>query len=543
MTDLYTDIVPDYFDYLAQAFPVMCASDEFHFLPRAEKAAQYYDSLDDLDGLVVAERVSRLKAFRRTFEIRDPRENDLDKQTDLAVLKSSVEGILIELEAKESWRHNPLLYLKIAFIGLDHALTKPASGRKERIDRAMARLGAIPRLLHQGINNLDRVPATYYGASCAMAADCKDYLRELGQLLAAPAQGTASTKSMESALSALEAFTGFMKDLTPIPDHEFPLSSLEATIRDHFLSLRSISEIFEISSEEWQKNHEHLERLRRDIDPCKSWQELYHDYTPSTLEETSTMSLYEREIERLRIFFQEQGFMPGFDSSFPLELCETPTYLRSVRSAASFGAALRADTGEKDLFYITTQPPQKHGGEAGDLLRRRLHREYRFLSAHETIPGHHLLDGVRRGLRNPVRRQIESPLFYEGWAYYAESLLSDYGYVNSPIESLVDSKRRLWRAARCRIDVGLPTGRLARGEAVDLLTTAGFSPQEANAQIDRFRLNPGYQLCYTLGRYEIMRLRQIFGSRMGRDEFHRALLEGGERPFHLIEKAFEAEYA
>ena len=235
--------------------------------------------------------------------------------------------------------------------------------------------------------------------------------------------------------------------------------------------------------------------------------------------------------------------MPGFDSSLPLELCETPTYLRSVRSAASFGAALRADTGEKDLFYITTQPPQKHGGEAGDLLRRRLHREYRFLSAHETIPGHHLLDGVRRGLRNPVRRQIESPLFYEGWAYYAESLLGDYGYVNSPIESLVDSKRRLWRAARCQIDVGLPTGRLARGDAVDLLTTAGFSPQEANAQIDRFRLNPGYQLCYTLGRHEIMRLRQIFGFRMGRDEFHRALLEGGERPFHLIEKALEAEYA
>ena len=28
-----------YFDYLARCFPVMCASDEFHFLPRAEDAA------------------------------------------------------------------------------------------------------------------------------------------------------------------------------------------------------------------------------------------------------------------------------------------------------------------------------------------------------------------------------------------------------------------------------------------------------------------------------------------------------------------------
>jgi uncharacterized protein (DUF885 family) len=214
-----------------------------------------------------------------------------------------------------------------------------------------------------------------------------------------------------------------------------------------------------------------------------------------------------------------------------------------VRSAASFSAALRGDAGETDLFYITTQPFNQQETETGNLLKKRLHREYRFLSAHETVPGHHLLDGVRRGLSNPVRRQTESPLFYEGWAYYAESLLAEYGYVNSPIESLVDSKRRLWRAARCQIDVGLPTGKLSRDEAVDLLTTVGFSAKEANAQIDRFRLNPGYQLCYSLGRYEILRLRHTCGARMGRDAFHKLLLEGGELPFHLVERRFEAAEA
>ena len=37
-----------YFNDLAGRFPVMCASDEFHFLPRAEAAAGYYDRLDDM---------------------------------------------------------------------------------------------------------------------------------------------------------------------------------------------------------------------------------------------------------------------------------------------------------------------------------------------------------------------------------------------------------------------------------------------------------------------------------------------------------------
>jgi len=71
---------------------------------------------------------------------------------------------------------------------------------------------------------------------------------------------------------------------------------------------------------------------------------------------------------------------------------------------------------------------------------------------------------------------------------------------------------------------------------MDLLTAAGFSREEAGNQIDRFRLNPGYQLCYSLGRYEIIRLREKYGNRLGRDRFHREILKGGELPFHLIEK-------
>jgi uncharacterized protein (DUF885 family) len=238
-------------------------------------------------------------------------------------------------------------------------------------------------------------------------------------------------------------------------------------------------------------------------------------------------------------FFRDNGFK-GFDLSSSLELCETPTYLRSVRSSASFSAALTADPLERDVFYITTQLAEQRGEEAADLVKRRLNREYKFLAAHETFPGHHLLDTVRRKLANPIRRQIESPLFYEGWAYYGESLLAEFGYVANPMDHLVDCKRRLWRAARCQIDVGLTAGMLTRDEAVELVTAAGFSPIEANYQIDHFRLNPGYQLCYSLGRYEILQLRKTYGSRMDVDEFHKRLLEGGQLPFHLIEKRFEA---
>jgi uncharacterized protein (DUF885 family) len=98
----------------------------------------------------------------------------------------------------------------------------------------------------------------------------------------------------------------------------------------------------------------------------------------------------------------------------------------------------------------------------------------------------------------------------------------------------------LWRAARCQIDVGLYTGKLDRAGAVGLLAQAGFSGEEADRQVDRFQLNPGYQLCYTLGSFELNRLVETYGSGLGRERCHRLILGGGELPFHLIEKRLAA---
>jgi uncharacterized protein (DUF885 family) len=84
--------------------------------------------------------------------------------------------------------------------------------------------------------------------------------------------------------------------------------------------------------------------------------------------------------------------------------------------------------------------------------------------------------------------------------------------------------------------VGVNTGILTQEEALQILTGMGFNPGEAARQMNRIQVNPGYQLCYTLGRHEIMNLRQAYGIRLGLSRFHNKLLEGGELPFHLIER-------
>ncbi len=107
------------------------------------------------------------------------------------------------------------------------------------------------------------------------------------------------------------------------------------------------------------------------------------------------------------------------------------------------------------------------------------------------------------------------------------------------MDLLVDYKCQLWRSARCQVDVGLATGKIKLADALKVLETCGFTANEAHRQIDRFRLNPGYQLCYSLGCYEFKQLKNTHGSLLGEADFHSFFLEGGELPFHLIQKRLD----
>jgi uncharacterized protein (DUF885 family) len=384
------------------------------------------------------------------------------------------------------------------------------------------------------------VPETHYQASLRMVPECREYLSETANALSKrfPSNQGTILKATHNADAALKKFHQFLTSHSPEPDRQFAASTLEISLRDHFLSAHSANEIFAIANDEWQVILEKLQKIQSQIDKNKTWEQLYHAFIPQPVSESEIVDLYEDEIHRLREFFSQNGFSEELLSA-PVNIEYTPTYLKSVRSSASFAAAFSRDPREKSYFYISTNFPQHHSRETDHHLQKRLNREYKMLTAHETIPGHHFLDSFRRRLSNPIRRQIESPLFYEGWASYAESMLIEYGYLNNPMERLVGLKRELWRSARCQIDVGFTVGKLSEDTALSLLTTCGFDPAEASRQLNRFRLNPGYQLCYGYGSYQFKQLKKKYGHLSDSKDFYEFLLAGGECPFYLIEKRFK----
>jgi uncharacterized protein (DUF885 family) len=159
------------------------------------------------------------------------------------------------------------------------------------------------------------------------------------------------------------------------------------------------------------------------------------------------------------------------------------------------------------------------------------------LSAHETLPGHHLLDTCRWRQANPIRRHIEFPIFYEGWASFAEELLFETGFFAGPSDRLLMAKRRFWRAMRGQADYNMHMRRQSLEDTADTLIAQGMAPARAMAMVRRYALKPGYQLAYTIGRRRFRRLFDTYHRGDGRAaEFARRVLAQGEIGFDHLER-------
>jgi uncharacterized protein (DUF885 family) len=170
---------------------------------------------------------------------------------------------------------------------------------------------------------------------------------------------------------------------------------------------------------------------------------------------------------------------------------------------------------------------------------RDVPQDFRLLIAHETFPGHHLLDASRWNLDNRLRRHIEFPIFYEGWASFSEEILFDTGFFAGPIDRLLLAKRRYWRAVRGLVDLDIQTGARSLGQAAEHLCRIGLNRNSSHGAVRRYALKPGYQLSYTMGRCEFRKLyNRALDAGWSPAEFTRQVLEEGEIGLDNLERVF-----
>ena len=518
-------VANDYFNYLGTHLPQQCASDEFYFFPRSEAAVQTLDLLDDMAPEKIRDHIRYVR--RLLGEMSSIEAVDLEAEIDRLLLTQSMGSFIREFESAKVWQIDPTLYVKIPLFAIGRILSQ-TDRTPDRIKADLLTLfSQIPSFLSIAKKNLHSPSEISLSVGLDMAHDAIHFHNH--DIPVFIMEKTGGDKRLFSKnREVLESWERFTRDLIHLPSRDsFALGAdgLKEILSVSLCYPKSPDEILLIAQHGYQETQERLRTLAKTIDSRKTWNHIMYEQAPPVSSPEELVELYKKQVEDLRRFFYTQDLIP-FPPGERVTVLKTPSYLQSLRATASYSAPPTGDTEGHGIFYVT---PGKE-----DLEMISAHCPY--LAAHETYPGHHILDHLRIRHSNPIRRQIESPLFYEGWACYAEQLLDELGYIRHPRQRLIGLKRQLWRNLRAELDVKLQSGTITMARAAKEIEALGFSPQRAQRQVRRFALTPGYQLCYFMGNYEIIRLREQFSSRLDMRRFLHTLLDGGEIPFHMVEK-------
>jgi hypothetical protein len=300
-------------------------------------------------------------------------------------------------------------------------------------------------------------------------------------------------KGIGAAQSALAAFESHLHTVPARAEFRIDPELYARVAAAHIGCAMPVAEIIDLLDVEIAETRRLLVEVSGRLSPERPWQE-----TAAALDQPisggSVETRYGETIERLgRHCIEGRLVSAELVAATPIRVTPVPAHLTPVRSVAAYSMP-PGHPPQGGTFFTD---PERASSLPGD---------WELLTAHETYPGHHLLDARRWNLARKLRRHIEFPLFYEGWASFSEELLFDTGFFSGDENRLLMAKRRFWRALRGRVDAALHWERKSLDEASALFTGEGLDPERAGAMVRRYALKPGYQLCYTVGRVKFRSL-------------------------------------
>lgn len=508
------DLATDVFGTLTGQFPVCMGSDEFHFFPQARAKTVDWSHWDDFSPDAIDRIIGQLNRWDRQLEQRRRSPLSPDQTMDADMLQRVVRTLAGQMARVRTHRSQPTFYLTVVGIGLTDALTAGAPALN-------ARLRHLPGFLDQARRNLDAIPALFRDLGVEMLVQQRNWIDAL------PVSDDCR-KAINGAYRRLDTHLHQAPDGV---DFQLPESLYEEIARDHMGCLLDPDAIARELAQEIDDTRSTLERTAISMAPGRRWQDVVDDMPRPCCAASGLVDGFQSAIDDLASHCLRIGLIDAsLVQTCPVTVEPIPEYMRPVRSNAAYSMPPGSPP-RGGIFFIQT-------GDDGNAAR--LPPDYRLLTAHETYPGHHLLDSCRWGHARVVRRHIEFPVFYEGWASFAEELLFDTGFFSTEADRMLMAKRRFWRAMRGQVDFDIHMRRRTLDEATVFLVTAGMAPGPARAMVRRYSLKPGYQLAYAIGR---RRFRRLYESFIAREPdpvaFARRVLAQGEIGFNHLEQLLQ----
>jgi hypothetical protein len=521
---------------------------KFHFDPAEASAAGLvsHDSrLGRFDIGTTREHLSALRSVAGAVE--ELESDDLQAEIDRTALLGEIRSAMFRLEHEQPHVRNPAYWLSHLFQGLYAILARRNGSMTERAPAALERLRAVPAFLDLARETLDEPPSVFVDTTLGMLGGGGELVVQLVAALEpeSPELGHDLQDAARKALESLRRFGTTLRDeIEPAADpHAFAVGEDQFSRRLHYEHALTAG-----APELWRYGLHLQEETEAELVSLagrmggRPWRELVEELRGDAPDLEALLPVYRAELDRAHAFVAERDLVsvPGD----PVDVVATPTFLATLVPFAAYQPPPIFLSEQTGRFYVT-QPDASAPAEVR-ARQRRGHCRHAIpaMVVHEAYPGHHLQVVTAQGLASEVRRHIWTPVMVEGWALYCEQLMDESGYYGDDPSRLFRLMNLLWRAIRVVLDVGLHTRGMAPAEAVDYMVEhLPIERASAEAEVRRYCAYPTYQLCYAVGRRELLRLRDAYRERAGTSfrpkTFHDELLAYGGLPVTLARWGME----
>ena len=520
---------------------------------------QFDTQLEDYSRKNIDAEITALKSFESRIEAIRPDDSAADfvPRSDREIVLSTIRSELLTLETIRPWEKNADNYSSICANGAFTLMERKFAPPDDRLRSLIAREKQMPALLAAARVNLKNPPRVYTEIAIEQLPDIVSFFEHDVPQAFADAQDAALkaefTQTNAAVIAGLKSYLDWLKtDLLARSNGDFRIGADAFSKKlqyDEMVDL-PLDKLLEIAWADLRKNQAHFNEVAKELEPDKDARAVLEELGENHPAPDHLLDAFRATFDGLVSFIRAHHIVTIPSDVRPI-VEETPPFMRAT-TFASMDTPGPFETHATEAYFNVTLPDPSmkpaevegymHGFNVGTVISTAVHEAY---------PGHYIQFLWLPQAPSRVRKLLGANTDVEGWAHYCEQMMLDEGY-GQPGAGAKDEREAkflrlgqlqdaLLRNARFIVGIEMHTGKMSFDEAVEFFQKEGYQSKEtAVVETKRGTSDPTY-LYYTLGKLEIMKLREDMKKKQGAafslEEFHNNFLRQGFPPIKIVREA------
>ena len=482
---------------------------------------------------------------------------DQTTRADRELVLSSIRSRLLTQEIVRPWEKNADNYSGAISNAAFSLMERKFASPEDRLRSLIAREKQMPATLADAKANLKNPPQIYTEIAIEQLPGIVSFFQHDVPLAFTDVKdaelNAEFSRTNAAVISALNDYQNWLKtDLLPRSKGDFRIGAdtFQKKLAYDEMVDTPLDKLLQIGYADLHKNKAEFNRIARELEPNKDPRAVLEELGQNHPAPDKLLQTFRETFDGLIHFIQQNKIVTIPSDVRPI-LEETPPFMRATTFASMDTPGPFEQHATEAYFNVTLPDPSMSAAEVEGYMHAFNVGTVISTAVHEAYPGHYVQFLWVPSAPSRVRKLIGANSNAEGWSHYCEQMMLDQGYGQPGAGAKTDREAKflrlgqlqdaLLRDSRFVVGIQMHTGKMSFDQAVDFFVSEGYQSHETGiVETKRGTSDPTY-LYYTLGKLEIMKLREDLRKKEGAEfslqKFHDDFLKQGFPPIKIVRQA------